>query len=249
MTRPGWRPWAGRARARDVICLAGIVFSGLYSLAMIPLTPSLIASRPVLLELLSGSTSSVVAAGAFAEVQSKLELGVVVAAAIPGMMKFDLLFWWAGVLWGHRIITMLARRSRHAAAFARRAEGHSPRVAGAAVLLSAFLPVPTPLIYAAAGWAGLGLVPFVICDIIGTAAWSACLGLLGLVLGRDGVTAASLVSKYALATIAVLAAAAVLPHAWQLARARLSARAARAAEVAQAAAAQVVPVVQPDRAP
>jgi hypothetical protein len=49
-----------------------------------------------------------------------------------------------GVLWGHRVVDMLARRSRQAAAFARQAERRGSRLAGLAVLLSAFLPVPSP---------------------------------------------------------------------------------------------------------
>lgn len=221
----GWRPWPGQARKRDLFCLAGITLSVLYGLAMIPLTPGLIATRPVLLELLSGSTSSVVAAGAFAEVESKLQLTMVVAAALPGMMKFDLLFWWAGVMWGHRIVAMLARHSRHAAVFARRAERRGARFAGAAVLLSAFLPVPTPLVYAAAGWAGLGLIPFAVCDLIGSAAWAAFLALLGYLLGTSGVAAANLVSRYALATMIGLGTIAIVPHAWHVLRARRAARA------------------------
>jgi hypothetical protein len=48
-------------RVRDQLCLAGIALSGLYALAMISLTPALIATRPVLLELLSGSASSIMA--------------------------------------------------------------------------------------------------------------------------------------------------------------------------------------------
>src|SRR5690349_11648188 len=36
---PDWRPWSGKARKRDVICLAVIMLSGFYGLAMIPLTP------------------------------------------------------------------------------------------------------------------------------------------------------------------------------------------------------------------
>src|SRR6266568_3989477 len=130
-----WRPWHGRPRARDLLCLAGIAFSGLYGLAMIPLTPGLIATRPVLLELLSGSTTSIVAAGAFAHIASKLQLTVVIAAGLPGSMKFDLLFWWAGVLWGHRIVELLARHSRHAAAFARQAEQRGSGFAATGVLL------------------------------------------------------------------------------------------------------------------
>ena len=215
-----WRPWHGRARARDLLCLAGLVLSALYGFAMIPLTPGLIATRPVLLELLSGSTSSVVAAGAFVEIESKLQLTVVVAAAVPGMMKFDLLFWWAGVLWGHRIVELLARRSRRAATFARRAEQRGSRFAGTAVLLSPFLPVPTPLIYAAAGWAGLRLIPFVACDLIGSAAWAALLAVLGSLLGTSGVAAANLVSRSALITMIVLAAIAIAPHAWHVLSAR-----------------------------
>ncbi len=222
--RLAWRPWHGRPRARDLLCLAGLLLSGLYGLAMIPLTPGLIATRPVLLELLSGSTSSVVAAGAFSDIESKLQLTVVVAAALPGMMKFDLLFWWAGVLWGHRIVELLARHSSQAAGFARRAEQRGSRFAGAAVLLSAFLPVPTPLVYAAAGWAGLRLIPFAICDLIGSAAWAAFLAVLGYLLGTDGVAAANLVSRYALVTMIALAAIAVAPHAWHVLRARQAAR-------------------------
>jgi membrane-associated protein len=215
-----WRPWLGRPRARDLLCLAGIAVSGLYALAMIPLTPALIATRPVLLELLSGSTSSIVAAGAFSDIESKLQLTGVVAAALPGLVKFDLLFWWAGVLWGHRIVERLGQRSRRAAAFAAQAEGRGSRFAGPAVLLSAFLPVPSPLVYAAAGWVGLRLIPFVILDLIGSAAWAALLAVLGYVLGTDGVAAANLVSHYTLATIIALIAVAVAPHAWHALRAR-----------------------------
>ena len=203
---PRWRPWLEPPRVRNLLCLAGIALSGLYALAMISLTPALIATRPVLLEMLSGSASSIMAAGAFSGVESKLHLTVVIAAALPGMMKFDLLFWCAGVLWGQRVAEMLARRSRHAAAFARQAEQRRAKFAGPAVLLSAFLPVPSPLIYAAAGWAGLRLVPFIILDLIGSAVWAALLAVLGYLMGSSGVAAANLVSHYAIASVTGLTA-------------------------------------------
>ena len=217
---PDWRPWSGKARARDVICLTVIMLSGFYGLAMIPLTPRLISSHPLLLEVLAGSNSSTVAAGAFAAVKSTVELGFVVLAALLGMMKFDLFFWWAGNMWGHRIIQLFAGRSRRAARFARRAESVSPRWAAVAVLLAAFLPVPSPLVYAVAGWVGLPLAWFLVCDVIGTAAWASLLATLGYILGNDGVRAANLVSRYALITIIVLVVVAIVPHAWHVARAR-----------------------------
>jgi membrane protein DedA with SNARE-associated domain len=216
-----WWPWLGRPRAADLLCLAGITLSGVYGLVMIPLTPALIATHPVLLEILSGSDASIVAAGAFADIDSKLQLTVVVAAALPGLMKFDLLFWWAGVRWGPRAVERLGHHSSRMADLARRAGQRGSRFAGPAVLVSAFLPgVPAPLIYAAAGWAGLGLLAFAVFDLVGSLAWAALLAWFGYELGPSGAAAAHLVSRYALlATIALLVIA-VAPHAWRVLRAR-----------------------------
>jgi hypothetical protein len=80
--------------------------------------------------------------------------------------------------------------------------------------------VPSPLVYAAAGWAGLRLIPFIIFDLIGSAVWAALLAVLGYVLGSNGVAAANLVSHYALASIGGLTAIAIAPHAWHALRSR-----------------------------
>ena len=229
----GWRPWHGRPRARDLVCVAMIIFSGVYTIAAIPLTPALIFSHPVLLELLTGSTSSIVVAGAFAGVSSKLQLAVVIAAGLPGMMRFDWVFWWAGRLWGHRIVERLAQHSPRAAAMAGIVERRGVRLAGPLVGISAFLPGgASTAVYAAAGWAGLPLLPFVLFDAIGTALWTALLAVAGYLLGWDGVRIANLVSRYALVSICVLAVVAVLPHAWHTWRQRRARRARRAAALA-----------------
>lgn len=248
---PDWRPWSGKARARDVVCLTVIMLSGFYGLAMIPLTPRLISTHPVLLEILAGSNSSTVAAGAFASVRSTLEIGIVVLAALAGMMKFDFFFWWAGNMWGHRIVQLMAGRSKRAAKFARRAERVSPRWAAVAVLTSAFLPVPTPLVYAVAGWVGLPLVWFAICDVIGTAAWASMLASLGYILGDDGVHAANVVSRYALITIIVLVVLAVVPHAWHVIRSQSAAAASAGDDAAAPQPAELVAAVkvQPESLP
>jgi membrane-associated protein len=217
----GWRPWLGQPRAADLICFAGIVLSIAYGFAAIPLTPELIASHPVLLEMLTGSTASVVAAGAFSDIDSRLQVGMVIAAALPGLMMFDPLYWWAGRRWGHRAVEWLGKRNGRAAALVQRAGQRGSRFAGPAVLLAAFLPgIPAPLIYAAAGWAGLGLAPFLVCDLIGSLAWAALLAEFGYQLGPSGVTAASMVSRYALLATIVLLVIAVVPHAWHIQRSR-----------------------------
>src|SRR6516162_7200300 len=214
--RPGrWRPWHGRPRARDMLCALAIVVSAVYAVVTIPLTPALIASHPVLLELLTGSTSSIVAGGAFSDVDTRLKLIVVIVAALPGIMRFDWVYWWAGRLWGHRIVEKLGQRSPRSAALARIAETRGRRYAGPLVALAAFLPDgASTAVYAAAGWTGLPLLWFIFFDAIGSAAWIALLAGCGYWLGSDGVALAYLVSRYAFVSICVIVAALIAPHAW-----------------------------------
>jgi membrane protein DedA with SNARE-associated domain len=210
-----WRPWHGRPRPRDLACVLAIAVSAVYAVATIPLTPALISTHPVLLELLTGGTSSIVAAGAYSDVDSKLQLALVVAAALPGMMRFDWVYWWAGRLWGHRIVERLGHRSSRSVRLARLAEARGRRWAGPLVALAAFVPGgASTAVYAAAGWAGLPLLAFVLWDTLGSAAWTALLAAFGYLLGLDGVHLAGLVSRYALVTICVLVAALVAPHLW-----------------------------------
>jgi len=210
-----WYPWHGRPRVRDVLCAAAIAVSAVYAVVTIPLTPALIASHPVLLELLTGSTSSIVAGGAFSDVDTRLQLILVIAAALPGMMRFDWVYWWAGRLWGHRIVEKLGQRSPRSAALARIAETRGRRYAGPLVALAAFLPDgASTAVYAAAGWAGLPLLWFIFFDAIGSAAWTALLAGCGYWLGSDGVALANLISRYAFVSILVIVAALIAPHAW-----------------------------------
>lgn len=210
-----WYPWHGPPRARDVLCATAIAVSASYAVVTIPLTPVLIATHPVLLELLTGSTSAVMAAGAFSDVDSKLQLIIVIVAALPGMMRFDWVYWWAGRLWGHRIVEKLGQRSPRSAALARIAETRGRRYAGPLVALAAFLPDgASTAVYAAAGWTGLPLLWFIFFDTIGSAAWTALLAACGYWLGSDGVALANLISRYAFVSIGVIVAALIAPHVW-----------------------------------
>jgi len=211
-----WRPWHGRPRARDVLCVLAIAVSGVYTLVTIPLTPELISTHPVLLELLTGSTSSIMAAGAYSDVESKLQLTLVVVAALPGIMRFDWAFWWAGRLWGHRIVERLGERSPRMARLAILAETRGQRWVGPLVALAAFLPSgASTAVYAAAGWTGLPLVVFVLWDTLGSATWISVVAFGGYLLGSTGVTLAELVSRYATVTIVVLVITLIAPQAWR----------------------------------
>ena len=187
-------PWQGKARAADILCWLGIVFSGLFYWALLPLRLSLIGTHPVVAELLNGSTEAIISAAAFARAGHGT-LAVVLLAAIPGLMKFDALYWWAGRLWGERFIMALPG-SRRAARHMARVERAGRRFTWPAVVVSYFLPTPRAIIFVIAGWAGMRLVTFFILDLIGAVLWASMLAGLGFSLGHDAVVAAQTISRY-----------------------------------------------------
>jgi membrane protein DedA with SNARE-associated domain len=189
-------PWQGKPRAADILCWLGIVVSGLSYWVLLPVRVSLIGTHPVAAELLNGSTESIIAAGAFARAGNGT-LAVVLLAAIPGLMKFDALYWWAGRLWGERFIMALPG-SRRAAKHMARVRRAGRRFTWPAVVVSSFLPVPRAVIYVIAGWAGMRLVTFLVLDLIGVVLWAGLLAGLGYTLGHHAVDAARTVSHYSL---------------------------------------------------
>src|SRR5438552_18045041 len=50
-------PWHGKPRTADILCWLGIVLSGVFYWALLPLRVSLIGTHPVVAELLNGSTA------------------------------------------------------------------------------------------------------------------------------------------------------------------------------------------------
>jgi membrane-associated protein len=190
-------PWEGKPRRVDIACWAAITLSGLYYLALLPFRAALVGTHPVLLELLNGSTEAIVSAAAFARVGHG-SLTVVMLASIPGLMKFDLIYWWAGRLWGERIILLFSGRRKHGAKFMERVRHSGRWFTWPAVVISPFLPIPNAIIYAVAGWAGMSWVTFLILDAIGSLAWAAMLAGLGWSLGQHAVSVAEDISKYGL---------------------------------------------------
>ena len=205
-------PWAGKPRRIDILCWAGIMLSGIYYWALLPFRASLVGTHPVLSELLNGSTEAIVAAAAFARVGHG-SLLVVLLAAIPGLMIFDPLYWWAGRLWGERVIALLSGRRNRGGRYMGHVQRWGRKFTWPAVLVAQFLPIPTAIIFVIAGWAGMRLVTFIILDIIGSLLWAGMLAGLGYELGHHAVVMAQTISHYGLwisiALIAVIVAAQV----------------------------------------
>jgi membrane protein DedA with SNARE-associated domain len=197
-------PWQGKPGTADILCWLGIVLSGLFYWVLLPLRVSLIGTHPVVAELLNGSIEAIISAAAFASAGHGT-LAVVLLAAIPGLMKFDPLYWWAGRLWGERFIMALPG-SRRAARHMARVQRAGRKVTWPAVLVSSFLPIPRAVIFVIAGWARMKLVTFLILDLIGTLLWAGLLAGLGYALGHHAVVAAKTISHYSWwVTIAIVA--------------------------------------------
>jgi membrane protein DedA with SNARE-associated domain len=80
----------------------------------------------------------------------------------------------------------------------RRAVRFSERYGSWAVLFAYILPVPSALIYAAAGWTGMRLRRFLLLDLAGTFLWVALIVGLGYAIGRSAVNVAHKITHYSL---------------------------------------------------
>ena len=194
-------PWEGKPRRVDIVCWAAITLSGLYYLSLLPFRASLVGSHPIVMVLLNGSLEAIVSAAAFARVGHG-SLAVVLLASIPGLIKFDIIYWWAGRLWGEKILQLFTgkrgRARKRAERFIERVHRWGRWFTWPAVVLSPFLPIPNALVYAVAGWTGMSWVTFLVLDAIGNLAWAGMLAGLGYALGQHAVSVAQAISRYGL---------------------------------------------------
>jgi membrane protein DedA with SNARE-associated domain len=191
----------------DRIIIGGIAAAGLYGLVLLPLFPLLGSSHPALLELVRGSSASIINMGARARV-GETSFVLAVLLGVPSVMMFDWLFWWAGRRWGDRVfVWLLGRDDAKAERRLLRLHAYERRFGPVAVVLAPVLPLPSPLIYAAVGDGGMRLGTFLVLDVIGTVLWTGLLATLGYELGRRAVDVTDALGRYSLwATLALVAA-------------------------------------------
>ena len=114
------------------------------------------------------------------------------------IMKFDPLYWWAGRLWGERIIALFGGKRKRGARYMGRVDRWGRKFTWPAVIIAPFLPIPNSIVYAVVGVAGMRLVTFIVLDLVGTALWVGLLIGLGYVLGQRAVNIAEKISHYSL---------------------------------------------------
>jgi membrane protein DedA with SNARE-associated domain len=197
-----------RRRGAEIACVTGIAVKTVLAVVLLPLTPSLLGTDPVLLEALRGSTSAMATGGAFARV-GEASLVLAVLAPLPTLLFVTPFFWWAGRLWGPKAAATLGGGHPNAERWAKRSGAHLERFGGLAVALAPFLPIPSSFVYAAAGWTGMRFRRFMVFDLVGMLSWIGLIVGLGYLVGHPAVQVAKAISHYALLITIVVVAVAI----------------------------------------
>jgi membrane-associated protein len=207
-----------RLRTADIACGLGLGLGIIASYVFIVLTPSLLAHHGELLEALAGTNAAIVTGGAFARI-GRDSLLVVVLAPLCTVALYDVFFWWAGRLWGEKIVAFYTRGNPRAGRWVDRAERLVRRRGIVALAIAYYLPFPNIVIYVTCGISGMSLGAFVLGDIIGTLLWIALLVGLGWAIGHPAVHVVNEIGHYSLVVTIALIVVLIGLSAWRQRRA------------------------------
>lgn len=207
-------PWEGKAQPADKLIVTAIMVSGLYGLATMPLIPWMIQNHPVALAAIRGGMTSIVNLGALARID-ETHILIAIFVGLPATVMFDWAYWWAGQRWGERALHMILGESRKTEARLAKVKRLTERFGAIAVLTAYYSPLPTVLIYAAAGWAGMRLTTFLILDIAGALLWTSLLAGLGYWVGQSAVDAVEAFADYTLYITLALVVLILIRQGWK----------------------------------
>ncbi|MGL5809660.1 MAG: DedA family protein [Nocardioides sp.] len=146
-------------------CVAAFGLLVIYGLALRPIRPLLLGS-PLALSALTGSRTAVVILGAFVATGRTDLWWLGIALATISVVKFDPVFWWAGRLWGDRVVDLFGGRSLRSGRIAARGFDLVRRWRTPAIVATWVVPVvPPAVVYAAAGASGMRLRTFLLVDL------------------------------------------------------------------------------------
>ncbi|MCI9887575.1 DedA family protein [Micrococcales bacterium 31B] len=192
-------PFRGKPSKAELWCYGAFAFTGLFSLAMLPVRPALAAADVNLWASIMGTRTSVITLGAFHAVQGEPLWWLTILAATLTVMKFDIIYWWAGKLWGPAIFDMIVGKTKFSQKNADRAVKIASKYGGLAILLTYFVPlIPVVVVYAVTGMSGMKWQKFLIYNFIGSLASRLLYFYLGYTIGQPIVDVFEAVDKYLL---------------------------------------------------
>ena len=194
-----WHPTTG-----DILCIAGIALTIIRAWVSLLFVPKLIGTHPVWLELIRGSSSSMVTAGAFAR-DGHASLALAIVAGTFGLGFLDVFYWWGGRRFGNRLLAFYTQRNKRYEKWVLRSEKFLSRWGGVALIVQYFQPIPNVLIYIGTGASGLPLWMWFVCNTLGCLLWVGLMVGLGYAIGHPAVHVAKTISHDALyVTIALV---------------------------------------------
>ncbi len=200
-----WHPSIG-----DYLCIGGIALTIIRAYVTLFFVSSLLGTNPVLLEVIRGSGTSMITAGAFARV-GDASLVLAIVAGIFGLGFLDVFYWWGGRRYGNRILAFYTQRNPRYEKWVVRSEKFLARWGGVALIVQYFQPIPNVLIYIGCGASGLSIWMWFLCNTLGCALWVGLMVGLGYAIGSPAVHVAKTISHYALiSTIVIIVVAMVL---------------------------------------
>ena len=189
----------------DKICLALIVLVTIFSFVMLPARPVILTWAPLALVALTGSRSGMVACGALAATGGlgmPMPFSVIVPLVVGtlSIVKFDLIYWWAGKLWGDWFIVMLAGQTKGSRKRADRAERIARKwmIPAIGVTYVPVVPIPAAVIYAVLGASGTTFKKFVLVDLSWAVLAQVTYFTMGWFIGEPAVKFLDELAKYSL---------------------------------------------------
>lgn len=207
-------PWKSKPGRQDIACWTAFALTGVYALVMLPLRPVIFAASPYVLAGITGSRTAVVTIGALTAVGGGHWWPVGLVLATLAIMKFDWIYFWAGKLWGRGLIEIIAGRSARSARRAAKAEALADKYGPVAVLATYILPLPSPVIYAAVGSAGMRWRTFLVLDAISAFGTRVLFMFLGYQIGKPAVRVVKVIADYSWYLSLAIIVGMILVWAW-----------------------------------
>ncbi|MDO5712236.1 MAG: hypothetical protein Q4P32_10925 [Micrococcales bacterium] len=168
-----------------------------YGLVFLPLRPILLAMSPEALAAITGSRVALVAVGVLTRT-GEATLWWSLPLAVLSIMKFHWVYWWAGRLWGDRVLTRLSGSTPRALRRIARAERLVHRYQVLAIAVTYIpLPVAREVLLATLGASGTKLRTFLLVDLgVAVVTQTLCVAL-GYAVGERGLPLLAEYAKWA----------------------------------------------------
>lgn len=188
-------PWNGKAQKLDIALVIIPIALGVIGLVLRFLTPHLIAEYPLELSLWSGGNMTVGSAAAFASVEGRSLIPVILAGTF-GSLWSAWVWWLIGKRWGVNVIQFMTPSPFMRASIMRLR--HKKWLAFILIPLYKIPGLPNGIVMFMGGWMKMKLVTFYFLATIGTVSWVTFIALLTAHFGEEAVDVVLLIDQYAM---------------------------------------------------